>query len=279
MISEMKREALQSLKGRWGLGIGSTILYFILNYLISIILGLIIILPFAIVFLLVVDYTTIFEGEEMGIGVGLGIVMFYLLIIIANIASYGIMAYGLTSVYVQISRRKDASLDALFEGFRGFKRMWNAAKPMFLIFLYCGIWIPVVVISIFFLLAQVGNGAGEGLGIAFLVLLIIAFIIVIIIYFSYTMTYYVMIEHPEYGVLQAMKESKAIMKGHKMDLFLLWLSFIGWAVLPIIPFLWLSFMGWNVLAMFIFGIGFFLLCPYFLTTTAHFYQHISNKEL
>ncbi len=29
MIGEMKREALQSLKGKWGLGVGSTILYFI----------------------------------------------------------------------------------------------------------------------------------------------------------------------------------------------------------------------------------------------------------
>ena len=29
MIGEMKREALYSLKGKWGLGVGSTILYFI----------------------------------------------------------------------------------------------------------------------------------------------------------------------------------------------------------------------------------------------------------
>ena len=50
------------------------------------------------------------------------------------------------------------------------------------------------------------------------------------------MTYYVMIDNPEYGVLQAMKESKKIMKGHKMDLFLLWLSFIGWGILAMIPF-------------------------------------------
>ena len=29
MIGEMKREALHSLKGKWGLGVGSTILYHI----------------------------------------------------------------------------------------------------------------------------------------------------------------------------------------------------------------------------------------------------------
>ena len=48
------------------------------------------------------------------------------------------------------------------------------------------------------------------------------------------MTYYVMVEKPEYSVSQAMKESKNLMKGHKLDLFLLWLSFIGWAILAIL---------------------------------------------
>ena len=35
MIGEMKREALHSLKGKWGLGVGSTILYHIVSYVVS----------------------------------------------------------------------------------------------------------------------------------------------------------------------------------------------------------------------------------------------------
>ena len=51
-----------------------------------------------------------------------------------------------------------------------------------------------------------------------------------------------------------MKESKNLMKGYKLDLFLLWLSFIGWALLAILTL----------------GIGFLWLSPYVSTTTAHF---------
>ena len=70
--------------------------------------------------------------------------------------------------------------------------------------------------------------------IAFFVLLAISIVGMIVMYFSYAMTYYVMVENPEYSVSQAMKESKNLMKGHKLDLFLLWLSFIGWAILAIL---------------------------------------------
>ena len=84
----------------------------------------------------------------------------------------------------------------------------------------------------------------------------------IVMYFSYALTYYVMIENPEYSVSQAMKESKNLMKDHKLDLFLLWLSFIGWAILALLTF----------------GIGFLWLSPYMSTTTAHFYRYISKGE-
>ena len=51
MIGEMKREALYSLKGKWGLGVGSTILYFILSYVVSIAAMLILLIPGIIIFL------------------------------------------------------------------------------------------------------------------------------------------------------------------------------------------------------------------------------------
>ena len=42
------------------------------------------------------------------------------MIILSN-ASYGITSYGYTNVFLQISKREDAKVDYLFEGFRGFK--------------------------------------------------------------------------------------------------------------------------------------------------------------
>jgi len=261
VISEMKREALQSLRGKWGLGVGSTLLYGILSYILSLFATLIVIIPFVLLFMSLGSSIDLFEVETATIGFIVTFVILYGLIMVMNLGTYGITAYGYTNVFLNISRRKGATIDALFEGFRGFRRMMNAAKAMLLIFLYSGIWIPFVLMIIVGLLGDETGGAGEGSAIAFFVLLLVSFIVIIIAYFSYTMTYYVMIDNPEYGVLQAMKESKKIMKGHKMDLFLLWLSFIGWGILAMIPF----------------GFGLLWLCPYISTTTAHFYQYVSEK--
>ena len=70
MIGEMKREALYSLKGKWGLGVGSTILYFILSYVVSAAM-LILLIPGIIIFLSVVSLTGSFEEETMSIGAGI----------------------------------------------------------------------------------------------------------------------------------------------------------------------------------------------------------------
>ena len=49
--------------------------------------------------------------------------------------------------------------------------------------------------------------------------------------FSYSMTRYIMAEHPEYDVNYAITESRRIMDGNKFRLFCLRLSFIGWYIL------------------------------------------------
>ena len=41
---------------------------------------------------------------------------------------------------------------------------------------------------------------------------------------------------PEMGIMECIRESKRLMRGHKAELFVLDLSFIGWALLSIIPF-------------------------------------------
>ncbi|MBB5354810.1 putative membrane protein [Anoxybacillus mongoliensis] len=80
---------------------------------------------------------------------------------------------------------------------------------------------------------------------------------------SYSQTFFLLKDHPEYGSLQAISESKKRMKGYKGKLFLLYLSFIGWGLLSIITF----------------GIGFLWLVPYVYTSLAAFYdQFIRTQE-
>lgn len=52
---------------------------------------------------------------------------------------------------------------------------------------------------------------------------------------SYSQTFFVLKDHPEYSAGKAIKESKLLMKGYKWKFFLLGLSFIGWALLTAAP--------------------------------------------
>jgi len=79
----------------------------------------------------------------------------------------------------------------------------------------------------------------------------------IVAIYKYRLAYYILLDDPQKGALQCITESKQMMSGHKLDLFLIELSFFGWFVLDLaivlltpLPFpvpivsLWLSpYMG------------------------------------
>ncbi|MBO1624046.1 DUF975 family protein [Bacillus arachidis] len=95
----------------------------------------------------------------------------------------------------------------------------------------------------------------------YLALWILLFIIPgIVKCFSYTMTYFILNDHPEFSMNQAITESRRMMNGNKMDYFVMCLSFIGWFILSV----------------FTLGIGFLWLIPYFYTTKAAFYEKVSQ---
>lgn len=56
----------------------------------------------------------------------------------------------------------------------------------------------------------------------------------VISYFSYYFVDYIIMENPSLSPIQTLKLSKQMMKGHKWELFLLMLSFIGWELLSAI---------------------------------------------
>ena len=83
----------------------------------------------------------------------------------------------------------------------------------------------------------------------------------IIASYAYRQTLYVIADNPKIGGLEAITRSKELMKGHKMDLFVLDLSFFGWAIL----------------AGFTFGLLYFWLIPYMNVTYANFYNSLVKK--
>lgn len=79
---------------------------------------------------------------------------------------------------------------------------------------------------------------------------------------SYAMTPFILEEHPEMTASEAIKASQKLMDGHKMDLFILGLSFIGWALLACLTM----------------GIGYLFLTPYMNAAYATFYRSISGPR-
>ncbi len=78
---------------------------------------------------------------------------------------------------------------------------------------------------------------------------------------SYSQTSFVMKDNPELSYNAAIERSMAMMEGHKMQYFLLMLSFIGWVILAILTFglltLWVN--------------------PYTYATCAHFYEYVKEE--
>ena len=77
---------------------------------------------------------------------------------------------------------------------------------------------------------------------------------------SYAMTPFILTDHPELTASQAIRRSMELMQGHKWDLFVLNLTFLGWELL-------------NALTL---GIGSFWLNPYKNAAYAAFYREITT---
>ena len=137
--------------------------------------------------------------------------------------------YGIKSFYMNISRGLGGRVADIFEGYKQFFSISS-----------------VILVSTFFIML-------------WLLLLIIPGVIKAI---SYTQILRVKKDNPEMKALECIDESKSLMEGHKMEYFILQLSFIGWSVLTV----------------FTLGILGFWLLPYMETTYAEFYDKLKEVK-
>lgn len=80
---------------------------------------------------------------------------------------------------------------------------------------------------------------------------------------AYAMTPFILAENPEIAAYDAIKLSEKMMMGHKWDLFVLCLSFIGWFILACLTF----------------GIGFLWLTPYVQLSLCEFYEDLKAEQV
>lgn len=166
---------------------------------------------------------------------GVAAVATLIYMVVMNVSSYasmGIIAllslplyYGYALFFLRVARAQPADYGTMFDGFKDYLRI-------FLTQLLQGIYIFL-----------------------WTLLLIVPGIVKA---YSYAMTSFVLADDPNLKYDAAIEESMRLMEGHKMELFLLDLSMIGWWILSLITF----------------GIGFLFLYPYMQTAHAHFYEDL-----
>lgn len=144
---------------------------------------------------------------------------------------YAVLEWGFAIMF--LCNLRDPHFDeigALFDGFRDFGRIF---LTLFLQGVYTLLWTLLLIIP------------------------------GIVKAYSYAMTSYVLYDNPELQGNAAIEKSMRMMRGHKLELFLLHLSFIGWALLCVLTL----------------GIGLFWLVPYVQASQAAFYEDVKEEYL
>ena len=140
------------------------------------------------------------------------------------------MMYGYSIVMLSVMRGGEMNIGGLFDGFNDFGRI---VGTKLLQAIYTFLWTLLLVIP------------------------------GIIKNYSYAMTDFILKDQPELANNAAIEKSMAMMDGNKMKVFLLDLSFIGWAIL----------------CLFTFGIGFLFLQPYVQSAHAAFYEDLKAQTV
>ena len=140
----------------------------------------------------------------------------------------GVLVFGYASFHLELVKTKKATLGAFFGGMFGhFFKKWAASL---LVGLYTFLWSLLLLIP--------------GL----------------IKSYAYAMTPYIMQEKPKMGINEAITRSREMMDGHKWQLFMLDLSFIGWMLLSVLTL----------------GIALVYVWPYYQAARAEFYKQIKK---
>ncbi len=83
--------------------------------------------------------------------------------------------------------------------------------------------------------------------------------------YRYSMAIYLLVDDPSRSPLECIRLSKEMMKGHKWELFVLDLSFIGWDILAMLPVVGYAVQIWTV--------------PYISMTKALYYENLSGRDI
>ena len=181
---------------------------------------------------------------------------------VAGVFTSGPLAYGSSKFFLYAQRGKKVDIDMIGDGFTSYgKTFLTGLLLVVFIFLWSlVVYIPLIIFSVS---ASIVRSGVEQTNLPFQLMLVFGFLSAITVWipliksFSYSLTFYVMVDFNLSG-RKAISKSVELMKGHKAKLFRLGLSFFGWYLLSSLTF----------------GIGAIFLAPYVQATVAEFYAEL-----
>ena len=81
--------------------------------------------------------------------------------------------------------------------------------------------------------------------------------------YAYSQTFFLVVEYPKLSIRKAIRVSQEITKGHKLDIFVTQMSFLGWSILALLTA----------------GIGFLWLRPYYYMTMTNVFHAILQEAV
>jgi len=147
---------------------------------------------------------------------------------IASLIITGPLFLGVAIFSLSISRNQEANLNQIWEGFNHFA---TAVEAYLISLLFIFLWTLLLIIP--GIIASIG----------------------------YSMTFYIIADERNIDAVEALKLSKKMMDGYKLQYFYLTLRFLGWFILCILTL----------------GIGLIWLIPYIQITQAKFYEYVKGN--
>ena len=219
--SELKKLSKSQLKGHWKVPVLLTLIY-----------G-------AIVFAISITQNCLYSGKAS----------FLFLLVTLAIEVWAVV--GFPNFYLKFIQNSD---EVKFKDFFVSKSILLKSLGYVLFMSLIGALIGVIIgFSIVFSI----TGSTWVLGLVILALVAIT----IVFSLSIAMTAYILVDKSGTKVFEAIRLSMKMMKGYKWEFLVLYLSFIGWALLCIITL----------------GIGYLWLAPYMTLTFANFYKELDKK--
>lgn len=241
--SEIRKEAREALRGKWGKAVCIILVYVALSLIVGLVEGLI----------------------------GKGKIL-YTIIDLAYLVISIPLSFGLVISFMKLKRDEEIScFDFFKDGFSRFGKSWGIWFQTFIRLLLPIICFVLIIILMAGLtvFAKASNGTTVAnpmspvISLISVVLYIATIVYVVSRALLYAIAYNIGYDNPELSSKACVLKSEALMKGNRGNYFLLELSFIGWAIL----------------ACFTLGIGFLWLLPYMQVAAVCFYERVAKPEV